>query len=188
MLEFLSNYSGALTGVAALIGACVAIYGISEWKRQFKWRIEYETARRYIRALYDVREAINRDVRNPTISHAEMKAAEEAAQFKGLDVTRADTQWIIYNRRWEKVSVARTNLREALLETEVLWGNEIKNAQSALDALIGILYGKIWAIFHNVPTPDADIYLYHTDGKDSFTAEIDNVIEGVAKPLRSHLR
>ena len=48
MLEFINNYSSALTAIAALITSGVALYGVNEWKRQFKWRIEYEIARAYV--------------------------------------------------------------------------------------------------------------------------------------------
>ncbi len=187
-MEWLNHYSDALTGVAALIAAGVAIYGVNEWKRQFKWRIEYETARRYIRALYRVREAINRDVRNPTISKSEFDGAKEAAELNGSTVTDENRHWIVYLKRWEKLSAARVDLRAELLETEVLWGKDIGKAEWKLQLLIGELYAKIHMHFMNLQNvTDSFDYLYYTDGQDEFSQRVDKAIVGVEQLLRPHL-
>ncbi len=189
MLDFLNHYSDAFTAIAALIASGGAIYGVNEWKRQFKWRIEYETAQKYVRRLYQLRDAINREVRNPAISSKEVEIAQETASLQGADVTRANEHWIVYLQRWQKVTEARTVLRESLLETEVLWGKDIGNAQRGLDLLIGELYGKIWSTFNNPGSRHVgfDTYLYHTDGNDDFTKRIQDAVEEIEKFVRPHL-
>ena len=187
-MEWLNHNSDALTALAALVAACVAIYGVNEWQRQFKWRIEYETARRYIRALYRVRESINRDIRNPAISNSEVDEAKKAAELEGRTVTDENRHWLVYHKRWEKLSAARADLRAELLETEVLWGKDIGKEEWKLQLLIGELYAKIHMHFMN-PRSAADSfdYLYYTDGKDGFSTRVNDAIDGVEQLLRSHL-
>lgn len=188
LIEWLNNNSNALTSLAALIAAGVAIHGVREWKRQFKWRIEYETARRYIRALYRVREAINRDVRNPAISRSEFEQAKEAAELSGSKVTDENRHWVVYLKRWEKLSAARADLRAELLETEVLWGKGIREAEWKLQLLIGELYAKIHLHFTNPKSvTDSFDYLYYTDEKKGFSKRVDDTIDGVEQLLRPHL-
>jgi hypothetical protein len=188
IVEWLNHNSDALTGLAALVAAGVAVYGVNEWKRQFKWRIEYNTARRYVRALHKVRESINRDVRNPAISNSEVEAAAEAAQLNGAKVTDENRHWLVYVKRWEKLSAARADLRGELLETEVLWGKGIREEEWKLQLLIGELYAKIHMHFTNPRSvPDSFDYLYYTDDKSAFSKRVDDAIDGIEQLLRPHL-
>jgi hypothetical protein len=127
-------------------------------------------------------------VRNPAISKNEFDDAKGAAELNGSTVTDENRQWVVYLKRWEKLSSARSDLRAELLETEVLWGKSIRDAEWKLQLLIGELYAKIYMHFMNPRSVTNSFdYLYYTDGSDDFSKRVDNAIDGVEQLLRPHL-
>jgi len=122
-------------GVAAVVGATVALRGLDTWRRQLRGSVEYELARRLLRCTYRWRETI-KSVRRPMVWAYEMPAppnedreamSEEDVQHYGYATA--------YQNRWEKVVEARDELQTELLEAEVLWGKEINTRYNACFAL-----------------------------------------------------
>ncbi|OQY20711.1 MAG: hypothetical protein B6I35_10155, partial [Anaerolineaceae bacterium 4572_32.2] len=68
--EYITLAKDVVTILAALVAATVAIMGLRTWRKQLRGKTEYELARRLLRSVYRVRDAI-RIVRNPFISSAE---------------------------------------------------------------------------------------------------------------------
>src|SRR5215212_10812739 len=76
--SYLSFIKDLVTVFATVIGGGIAIYGLVAWKRQLRGRTEYELARRVLRAVYKVRDAIQ-GVRNPLQSAGEIEASLKEA-------------------------------------------------------------------------------------------------------------
>lgn len=69
-----------VTILVALVGGGVAIYGLISWKRQLKGKTEYELARRVLRAVYRLRDAI-RGIRNPLQSTGEIEHSLKRGRY-----------------------------------------------------------------------------------------------------------
>lgn len=109
----------------AIIGAVVAIMGLSTWQRQLKGRTEYDLSRRLLVSLFKYRDAIN-FVRYPVMWENEMPSPSEEAEKISDDQRRFYGTSKAYQKRWDKVQNERTNLYADLLEAEALWGDELK--------------------------------------------------------------
>ena len=114
--------------VATIVGAVVAIKGINTWYREHTGKAEYEVARRWLRAVYSVRDAIS-SVRDPLITSQEFV---EAAKFFRDDDTEAIFEenekdsglGNVYRFRWIGVRQAVSEMSAESLEAEVLWGGK----------------------------------------------------------------
>lgn len=191
------------TVVAALTAAIVAVLGLQAWKKQLKGKVEYELARRVLRAAFDVRGAI-RFVRNPVQMGGEI---ERAVKEAGVDIDskgaefRAKSQAAVYQGRWKKVNEAMSELDIELTEAEVSWGPEIQNRAKPLRECIGKLVSKIWLYIDNLEQPrdqsDSNerkeirqvIYLQSEDpDKDTFASEVNRAVDNIAEFLTPYLK
>jgi hypothetical protein len=104
-----------LNTVAICVGAIMAFIGINAWKKQLRGSTEYELARRYLKAIYKIRDAI-KYVRNPFISVDEMARAYKENDMDEQDYSdNRKTNRAVYSIRWKKVIDARTDLDVELL-------------------------------------------------------------------------
>jgi hypothetical protein len=200
---YISIAKDILTGVAALTAATVAILGLQAWKKQLKGKVEYELARRVLRAAFNVRDAI-RLVRNPVQMGGEI---ERAVKEAGIDVdpetreSRAKSQAAVYQGRWKKVNQSMSELDIELTEAEVSWGPEIQNRAKPLRECIGKLVSKIWLYIDNLEQPrdqtDSNerkeirqvIYLQSEDpDKDTFASEVNRAVDNIAEFLTPYLK
>ncbi len=118
--------------LAVVVGVAIAWRGLQTWRDQLAGSTEYELARRVLRAVYQLREAIAH-VRAPFV------AVEEWADRPNRNHERRDSRderaadlWFAYYKRWQRIVPAHSELEVALLEAEVLWGSELKEAREKL--------------------------------------------------------
>jgi hypothetical protein len=174
--------------LAIVTGVSMAIIGVDTWKKQLKGSTEYELARRYLKAVYKIREAI-KYVRNPFISIDEMSIALEENGVKNPDYSNnQQTNRAVYSMRWKKVMEARTDFDVELLESEVIWGKEAVNVASDFNAKINKLYVslKMFLEERNM-RPDREI-IYDIGDKDVFNPEVSRAIEKIENFLKPHLK
>lgn len=202
---YLSFIKDLVTVFATVIGGCIAIYGLVAWKRQLKGKTEYELARRILRAVYKVRDAI-KGVRNPLQSAGEIETSLREA---GLSIDPNSSEYhlksatSVYQRRWNKLNEARSDLQVELLEAEVSWGSEIIDTLKPLNECISELYVNIMQYLDGLNDPfpcrteDADqrnnrikiIYEISADpNKDPFSGKIKCAVEELERYLKPHLR
>ncbi|MFD2273256.1 hypothetical protein ACFS07_25195 [Undibacterium arcticum] len=111
--------------LAAVVGAYVALRGLSTWNRQLKGGVEYDLTRRILKCTFRLREAI-KGVRNPVIWGNEMPSPRENdAQRLTKEQLRHYGTANAYQKRWDKVTDVRSDLQTELLEAEVIWGRII---------------------------------------------------------------
>lgn len=177
-----------ITALAAAWGLVVAIIGLNAWKKQLKGKTDYELARRYLKALYKMRNAFSH-VRNPWVPIGESMAALKEKGYTEAD--HSDNRKVnaaIYSRRWEKMMEASSDLDIESLEAEVSWGNE---ATGLLDEIYG-LRGKLLSHINRLIEgqeeirPDREI-LYEVEG-DKFSLEVKGAIKKIVDYLRPHLK
>ena len=127
-----------ILAIAGVIGACVAILGLNTWKRQLYGQSEYDLARRILKSLYLFREAMN----NARANLMEYSAIPDLPKDQLEQLSKEEKEyWAIrqeFTKRWEPIGKARAELDTNILESEVFWGNEIKEKIAKLS----LLYAK----------------------------------------------
>lgn len=149
LIEMVAN---AVTAVAAVVAVSIAWSGLNTWRSQLRGKAEYELARRVLKIVYEVREAMT-SVRRPMIWMTEILEAADAlgdAAQKENWAALPEAEEAVYRLRWKRVQSAVSNLPTELLEAEVLWGPEAMNTleplrkrilelQQAVEAQVGYL-------------------------------------------------
>ena len=100
----------------AVGGFFIALFGLKTWRKELKGKAEYDLARRILKAVYKIRNSI-RNVRNPTMSGAEIPKSKEAtkeAEIRGFIQA--------YQQRSVSLYEALADLDVAVLEAEELSG------------------------------------------------------------------
>jgi hypothetical protein len=137
-----------LSIISSLVLIYVGISGLKTWKRQLKGNTEYEQARKLLRAIYKVRDAI-RNVRNPFMDTGEHVSALEKAGISPEELTPFNSELqkkafrLAYQGRLERLNDALAELNLTAFEAEVLWGKLFLDAISPLRKCIGDLF---WAV------------------------------------------
>lgn len=190
--------------VAAAIGSYVALKGLNTWQRQLTGQTEYDLARRILVTLFKYRDAIDQ-TRHPAMWGDEMPSPpEEEAKKMSFDEINFYGSSKAYQKRWDKVQTEKSSLYADLLESEAIWGIDLKNLFQPIFDLEHELLVKIRHHIElaNPKTPDAhkeailkldkkkrDI-MYSTLGEetDDFKLELLAAIEAIEKYLKPHLR
>ncbi|MCC8996172.1 MAG: hypothetical protein LM517_03760 [Nitrosomonas sp.] len=111
---------------AATVGAVVAIKGLSTWKRQLRGQSEYELSRRILVTLFKYRDVIA-GVRHPMWAYEMPSPPEDESKNTSREYVSFYGISKAYQARLEKVQAERKNLYADLLESEAIWGDELKN-------------------------------------------------------------
>jgi len=202
--EYISLAKDIVTILSALTAAIIAVLGLHTWKKQLKGKTEYELARKLLRAVYKVRDAI-RLVRNAFMSAGEISQSLQEANIKTDQFAPrfdAISQGALYQRRWEKVQDALSELDLEAFEAEVIWGREVREKLKPLRKNVSTLLGKIQLYLELLKTPHRDtsnerivqelVRVIHEvsedPSKDSFTAEITGSVRQIEDYLKPHLK
>jgi len=126
-LQLVASGKDIVVGVAAAVGAVVAVMGLSTWKRQLKGGHEYKLSKRVLVHLFRYRDAIN-GVRHPAMwGHEMSQPPEEQKEGMSREQIHFYGTSKAYEARWDRVQTERTGLYADLLEAEAIWGDELKN-------------------------------------------------------------
>jgi hypothetical protein len=155
MPQYLNLIPDSVTAIAAITAAVAAWEGLNAWKKQLHGNKDHEIAWKYLEAVFKLRNAINKDVRNPFISIEEMSSASE--EYYGKDRVqeilqkdpKAQTQ-AVYALRWREVQKARQNLSDVIVQAEIWFGEKVVGLENDLNGCIGELFVNI----KNVVNPD----------------------------------
>lgn len=190
--------------IAAVVGAYVALRGLSTWNRQLKGGVEYELTRRILKCTYRLREAI-KGVRNPVMWGYEMptppeveasKMSKEQLRYYGLANA--------YQKRWDKVTEVRTDLQTEMLEAEALWGRIVYEKFEPVFKLQQELFSSVHAYisvcnpneseqsraaYQKIMRDKRDIlYELSSESPDEYAQDITRAIEAIESFLKPHLR
>jgi hypothetical protein len=202
----IESFENVATGVAALVAAWVAWKGLQAWRVQLHGKTEYDLARRVLRAVFKVRDQIA-FVRHPFVAVGETIEAYRAA---GIDLADVDllkddkraTQ-LVYQKRWQPLAAAVSDLSVEILEAEVLWGRSSRDLEADLRKLVAELNTAV-TLYHR------DIHVQHGDAEraikaserlenwsaivyggvsdDVFAKRVESVVDRLEAMLRPHLK
>jgi hypothetical protein len=184
----------ALTGIAAIAAAWLGRLGLKTWERQLLGTADHEESRRFLRATYRLREAIQR-LREPFMSTAEMAAATKAAGFDP-DTTDSNRSTVLaYEARWKRLRDAYVEFDAEMLEAEALWGPEVRKCDELLDGCLNRLQRSVQKLpvwHHKKLDTEAEQKLWDviSDSGDTstFSAELKSAFQKIETVIRPHLK
>ncbi len=182
-----------LVSFGAGIGTIIAIIGLRTWRKQIAGKAEYETARRLLKNVYKLREAIAM-VRNPFMFPEEM--VDKSSNNNQQSGNHNEGVKVAYKNRWEKVIEANSEASADLLEAEVLWGNDIREKYKQIAKIVGELFSVIKLYIISLE-PNSGLKFKQDDGKilysmgdddkDEFFKKLQKSIKGIEDILKPHL-
>ena len=182
--------------VAAAVTAFVAYKGVESWRSELGGRASFEAARRLMFCSYKLRDELSY-CRSPFIP-----AGEFPEGYDSINTTprkEGDAYAFIYKKRFETVRVAVMELDAAALETEALWGTEVRGAVQELRACAQTLNANIMAFVrskYDGPEAardrnfEAQMFAVLNEmnaEKDAFSQRVSQAIEGIEHHVRPHL-
>lgn len=190
--------------IAAVVGAYVALRGLSTWNRQLKGGVEYDLTRRILKCTYRLREAI-KGVRNPVMWGNEMPTPPETEASKmSWEQLRYYGSANAYKKRWDKVTEVRTDLQTEMLEAEAIWGRIVYEKFEPLFMLQQELFSLVHAYisacnpnesehsraaYQEIMQKKRDIlYDLSSESPDEYTQDVTRAIESIETFLKPHLR
>jgi hypothetical protein len=193
---YVSMAKDAITAAAAVTAAIVAIQGLRAWRKQLRGKTDYELARRCLRAVYRLRDAI-RFIRNPIITSEEISKAvrDEGASIPAEFSDDYKIAQAVYNLRLKVANEALSDLQVELLEAQVSWGNDAVAAIEPLQQCLAHLFGAIRRHLRRLAsdrrlTPktedELEQILYEMEG--GFSNDIAKAVTIAEKFLQPHLR
>jgi hypothetical protein len=202
--EFITLIKDIVLTVTAIIASYVGLKGLDTWQRQLKGNTEYDLAKRLLKIVYELREAIAY-VRHPFIQYSqEPNLLEE----KREGLSQREKEWYAmvqaYGKKWEYVAKAQTDLQTILFEAEAIWGGEIVEKVMYLIKLVNELS---FAIQENLEArrPNLDSERFNAEEnkrtneimlarspaeaeKDEYKKSLDAVISSIEEHLKSHIQ
>lgn len=188
-------FKEALLVVCAVTGTGVGVVGLSTWRRQLRGTADFEVARSALRALLRVRPAFS-FVRSRGIFAAELQDREGERRAGSADRYCDEEQ--VFGARWQHLSAALADLEAAVVEAEVLWGQDIqrlidpirscvRDLSSALDEFLtlardGDLFDRSEAV------KIRKRFLQPLNGDDALSALLADAVRNVEKEMRNHLK
>ena len=113
--------SAVAVGVAFYFGQA----GLHTWRKQLRGSADHDLARRLLIELYKLRDAIQR-ARSPGIFSFESTPYEGEVASSDPKQASYDASARAYRRRLAVMDDARIPLLATMLESEAVWGNELK--------------------------------------------------------------
>jgi hypothetical protein len=188
--------------VAGIIGSVVAILGLNTWKRQLYGQSEYDLAKRLLKSLYLFREVIN-NARHPFMQYS---SVPDLPKDRLEQLTKEEKEWYAqaqaFERRWEPVSKARAELDTSILESEVFWGDKVKEKMTRISRLQAELLVAIEQHLDRTNPQDPDdtyhgddlkknksiMYARNDRSKDAFQDRMLTAIEDIETILKPYIR
>jgi hypothetical protein len=189
-----------LLGGAATVTAIVAVVGLQNWRRELKGRTEFETAFRFIKSAYKLRDELH-ICRSPLIRMHEFPEGYFGSDTQNTAEENAQAWAYVYKNRWEPVWSAVQDFDAHTLESEALWGSDVKKRAEKLRACVAELNTSIDAIINDKQSGGEDFKSDPEFGQqmrsnvsatrkddNALTKQISDAIESIEDAVRPHLK
>lgn len=111
-----------IQAISVITASIVAVYGISSWRRETKWKRKYELAEEVLSCFYDISDRFD-IIRNP-VAHL----GEGQTRIRNNDETPDDSQILdnayVIVERYEREKDAFIKIRSLKFRFTVLFGNK----------------------------------------------------------------
>lgn len=199
--DVFSIFGTLVSAIGVALAAWVGFSGLATWRRQNKGTSDHDLSRRLLMDLYRLRDGVGH-VRNPVMLGTE---GGENEQDHDLDFAQKNHRAKVraYEKRFSTVDEVRARLSTSLLESEAVWGDEVK-------LLFIPIFELLQELLLNVRThlisanPDEDddrresyltilsnrrdvLYESSEDGDDAFKSDFDAALCSIEDYLRPKL-
>lgn len=198
--EVVSIVKDILLAAAAVTTGTVAVLGLNNWSTELRGKTKFEAARNLMRATYRVRDELQKG-RSPFVS-----ASEFPSDYVGPRDATAEQQaeaWrFVYSKRWAPVLEALQEFEIHVLETEALWGSEIRAKADGLRRCAVKLQTAMQAFIDNkahrsenfradkefAKEVESDLYDCNENKINSLGNEIKVAVTAIENVVKPHLR
>jgi len=118
----LKNYLDIIQALTVTTASIVAVYGISSWRRETKWKRKYELAEEVLSCFYDVSERFD-IIRNPAGYVGEGKTSKKNNNESQEESEILDNAYVVIER-FEKEKAPFIKLKSLKYRFMVLYGRE----------------------------------------------------------------
>ncbi|MGH8503397.1 MAG: hypothetical protein ACREVE_13180 [Gammaproteobacteria bacterium] len=191
----------ALVGLAAVITATAALFGLIIGRRELQTRAEFDVARKLIRATYRLRDAVQ-TFRSPLIRQSEFPRGHEDGMASKTPEETAKAYAYMYENRWIPVWDAVQEFDTHTLEAEALWGKPMRTQTDELRQCVIELYTAVEAVIRDKAQQGDDfkadkkfakemrstVSSVGGDEKNPLSIKIAAAIKGIEDQIRPHLR
>lgn len=197
--EYVTLAKDVVTTLSAVVVAVSAILGLKAWRKKLRAKNQYELARRLLRSVYALRDAIS-IVRNPLISGAEKVQAMREAGINTTSLSLTDPKYdalgtaAAYQRRWKFVADAFSDLQVDGLESEAVWGSDIAERLRPLRDSVHTLDVNIKLYVSNLTDPrrplreKVESIIFATGREDEFAGKMEAAVGNVENYLSQYLQ
>jgi hypothetical protein len=187
-MRWLHNIRDIVLAGSAIWTVLIARKGLETWREQLRGTTEFDLARKVLLSSYKIRSAVS-IIRNPWA----FNLSSDETQNLSEDEIRIKERKAIYEPRFKILYEELPNFESLTLESEALWGKEIREALTALRVeslkivriINGFIYDSRWTPelsrkFHSI------IYSYG-DGDDELGPKIDSMVSVIENLMRPHI-
>ncbi|HAT1776023.1 hypothetical protein D7217_11305 [Legionella pneumophila] len=192
----LTNIKDFVTIITLSIGAYVACIGLQTWKKQLKGSQNYNLAKSMLINLYKYRESLNQ-VRHPAIWGNEYPkfSPDELINMSPQERSYQEKTHA-YENRWSNINQIKPILLENLIESQVLWKQDLS---THFQKLFKLEFQLRTAVIHylqvikphsakdSLEKSDEDLIWDTLNENDPFRIKINEVIYEIEKHVKLHL-
>jgi len=111
-----------INSISVIIASAVAVYGITSWRREAKWKRKYELAEEVLTTFYEVKELFE-VIRSPFGHTEEGKTRKRDENESSAESERLDRAYVVVER-FERDKAAFIKLRTLKYRFMVVYGKE----------------------------------------------------------------
>lgn len=190
-----------ITAVGVGLAAWVGFSGLATWREQNKGTSDHDLSRRLLMDLYRLRDCMGH-VRNPMMLGSEGASEEQPQNLTFLQISYRNTVRA-YQSRFAAIDEVRARLGTSLLESEALWGEEVKDRFEKIFNLQHELWLYVRAYLVTINPDEIDnrvrsyqkilkerrdvLYSSPFEAVDEFKSELDAALSHVENYLRPKL-
>lgn len=179
------------------MGAYVGFRGLQAWKIQLKGNQDYNLAKSMLINIYKYKESMFQ-LRHPAVWTYEYPefTREELDKMNHTQKSYREISYA-YQKRWERLIKIKPALYEMVLESQVLWGNSLREIIEKLFKLEFQLQSAISNYIEarnpdknrsDVLKPDSELVFDSLCDDDSFRVKINEIIKEAEDNLKPRLK
>ncbi|WP_439856213.1 hypothetical protein [Pseudomonas yamanorum] len=191
-----------VTAVGVGLAAWVGFSGLATWRKQNKGTSDHELSRRLLIDLYRLRDHIKR-IRNPAMLITENLREADGSKKPNFDQILFKYTAEFYQSQFSAIDKVRSGLETSILESEAVWGGELKQLVKPILTLQQEIFTKVVSYLGSInPSETEDrvrshqnvlshgresLYESHKDGEDQFNIEMNAALTNIENYLRPML-
>lgn len=147
---------GTLVSAAGVwVAGRIGFEGLKTWRRQSKGASDHDLSRRLLLDLYNLRDCVS-VLRSPVMLVSESAIPPE--QLEGLNFQQRSYRHTAYSyqQRFVHLDEVRSRLRGEILESEVVWGEDVKSLYDPIMTLTHELWMYVRAHLVTINPDEAD--------------------------------